>query len=193
MEETKNLLNGEENEEEEEEQAPSEGQTEVEEEVEEEEENDGYYNWQWEQDRRYEEWRSLPPYRVALIIIIPVFLGTLLFLRASGSTRGEMIQSPAAPTVAAASPPHQPESSISLTAWALTPLTTFVERDRALREISANPWTASLSPELAYAAQQQRLFPIWALGGAGSNSLTAGGTSYSSRCRRRHGHCIDGT
>ena len=72
MEETQNLLTGEDNEDEEEEEEPSEGQPEAEEEADEEGEIYEDSGWQWEQDRRYEEWRSLLPYRLALIIIIPV-------------------------------------------------------------------------------------------------------------------------
>ena len=175
MEETQNLLTGEDNEDEEEEAEPSEGQPEAEEEADDEGEIYEDSSWQWEQDRRYEEWRSLLPYRLAHIIIIPVFLGALFFIRTSSSAHEEPKQHTAAFPAVIVPPPPTAERGSSLSAWALAPLTTLVERDRALREISSNPWTASLSPELAYTAQQQRLLPIWALGGLGVTALQLGG------------------
>ena len=86
METAKDLLICEGNEEEEEEQEPSEGHPEAEEEAEAEEENEEDSSWRWEPDNRYEEWRALFPYRLALLIIIPVLFGTLFLLRNSSNT-----------------------------------------------------------------------------------------------------------
>ena len=112
---------------------------------------------------------------MALIIIIPLFLGTLLFILTSSSAHVEPTQHTATLPAVALPPTTPAESGSSISGWALSPLTSLVERDRALREISANPWTASLSPELAYTAQQQRLLPIWALGGLAVTALQLGG------------------